>query len=163
MPYPSPQCRHAIWSSKRAGAWHVASREDRPTVQSKEDPSSLTREVLDLKLRLATAMAQIDAERHDNRLLLDQIDALQAENEELQDNLEQAHYCLVKHACNGAETNRPQIPEENQWENSTTNSWLRRASSNISLDIQSLAHARSSTSSGSSSSASSISRRPCWA
>ena len=100
---------------KSADAQRMSSREGRQTVRSKEDPSPLTLEVLDLKFPLATALAQIEAEKHDNRLLLDQIDALQAENEELQDDLEHAHFCLTQ-TCNGAaeETIHPQNREEKQ-------------------------------------------------
>lgn len=43
----------------------------------------LTQEILDLKTRLAAAMAQIDAEKHDNRVLSELVTDLHFENEEL--------------------------------------------------------------------------------
>ena len=56
-----------------------------------EENLYLTQEVLDLKMRLANAMAQIDAEKHTNRLQAEQISHLCDDNDELKCYLHQAN------------------------------------------------------------------------
>ena len=56
-----------------------------------EENLYLTQEVLDLKMRLADAMAQIDAEKHVNRLQAEQISHLLDDNDELKCYLHQAY------------------------------------------------------------------------
>ena len=56
-----------------------------------EENLYLTQEVLDLKMRLAHAMAQIDAEKHMNRLQAEQISHLLDDNDELKCYLHQAY------------------------------------------------------------------------
>jgi len=48
-----------------------------------QEGQPITSEVLDLKIRLAAALAQIDAEKHDNRVLSELVANLHEENEEL--------------------------------------------------------------------------------
>jgi len=51
----------------------------------------LTQEIMDLKMRLATTLTHVDAEKHTNRLQSEQISDLCEENEELKNELEEAN------------------------------------------------------------------------
>lgn len=55
----------------------------------------LTQEIMDLKMRLATALTHVDAEKHTNRLQSEQISDLCEENEELKNELEEANLEII--------------------------------------------------------------------
>eukprot|EP00563_Minutocellus_polymorphus_P019912 CAMPEP_0197716228 /NCGR_PEP_ID=MMETSP1434-20131217/1188_1 /TAXON_ID=265543 /ORGANISM="Minutocellus polymorphus, Strain CCMP3303" /LENGTH=306 /DNA_ID=CAMNT_0043300557 /DNA_START=140 /DNA_END=1060 /DNA_ORIENTATION=- len=129
----------------------------------------LTQEVLDLKMRLALAMAQIDAEKHTNRLHLEQNSILHDDNENLKHELFKAYHLI----------NNVELQEKYSSEgkiDSNAASWLHQVKSNIGLlplqascapsktprstspDTASLSSTSSSTNSSTSSSACSSTR-----
>lgn len=89
----------------------------------------LTQEIMDLKMRLATALAQVDAERHTNRLQSEQITTLCDDNEDLKNELDKAHLQIIDMAQIKADTSMASpLPSTDQQEG-----WLRRVSSSMGL------------------------------
>ena len=103
-----------------------------------EENFHLTQDVLDLKMRLANAMAQIDAEKHTNRLQAEQISHLCDDNDELKCYLDQAYERIAKLERgdgNDDDINRHTDANLHQTVSCArpNEGWLRRVASTISL------------------------------
>ena len=83
---------------------------------------------MDLKMRLATALAQVDAEKHTNRLQAEQIGTLCDDNEHLKNELDEAHLQIIEMAQTKGVLAAPSIPADDKEEG-----WLRRVSSGMGL------------------------------
>ena len=83
---------------------------------------------MDLKMRLATALAQVDAEKHTNRLQAEQIGTLCDDNEHLKNELDEAHLQIIDMAQTKGVLAAPSTPADDKQEG-----WLRRVSSGMGL------------------------------
>ena len=101
-----------------------------------EENLYLTQEVLDLKMQLANAMAQIDAEKHTNRLQAEQISHLYDDNDELKCYLDQA-YERIAELESGNRNNTQHHANTNLCESASSTrpneGWLHRVASTISM------------------------------
>ena len=117
----------------------------------------LTQEIMDLKMCLATALAQVDAEKHTNRLQSEQIANLCDDNEYLKNELDEANLQIIDMTqTKGVLTAPPSTPADDKQEG-----WLRRVSSGLARSTSSstlLSARRSSTCSTSSQLKKSMSR-----
>lgn len=94
----------------------------------------LTEEVLDLKMRLADALARIDAEQHERRLQSEQIAQLCDENDELRRHLDAA--CGLDQDQDPSEEETSSSPKPAQESSSSSRpneGWLHRVASNMKL------------------------------
>lgn len=103
-----------------------------------EENFHLTQEVLDLKMRLANAMAQIDAEKHTNRLQAEQISHLCDDNDELKCYLDQAYERIAKlERGDGNDDDINRHTDANLHQEAScarpNEGWLRRVASTMSL------------------------------
>ena len=101
-----------------------------------EENLYLTQEVLDLKMRLANAMAQIDAEKHTNRLQAEEISHLYDDNDELKCYLDQA-YERIAELEGGNNNNAQHHANANLCESASSTrpneGWLHRVASTINM------------------------------
>eukprot|EP00563_Minutocellus_polymorphus_P007139 CAMPEP_0181046848 /NCGR_PEP_ID=MMETSP1070-20121207/14562_1 /TAXON_ID=265543 /ORGANISM="Minutocellus polymorphus, Strain NH13" /LENGTH=271 /DNA_ID=CAMNT_0023125475 /DNA_START=54 /DNA_END=869 /DNA_ORIENTATION=- len=113
----------------------------------------LTQEVLDLKMRLASALAQIDAEKHTNRLQSEQISNLSEDNEDLKHE--------IGKACQLIADMERQKKDSDDKKGDSTSGWIDRVKSNIGLvPSQSCAQSETALMAKSPSTASLSTRRP---
>lgn len=127
-------------STSADNLFEVKSSSNNPNDELKnqiEENLYLTKEVLDLKVRLANAMAQIDAEKHTNRLQAEQISYLCDDNDELKCYLDQA-YERIAELEKGNDNGKSQhhadtILHESASTASPNEGWLHRVASTISM------------------------------
>lgn len=102
-----------------------------------EENLYLTQEVLDLKMRLANAMAQIDAEKHANRLHAEQISHLCDDNDELMCYLDQAYERIAELEKGNDSGDTQNLADTNLCESASSTrpneGWLHRVASTISM------------------------------
>jgi len=103
----------------------------------------LTQEIMDLKMRLATALTHVDAEKHTNRLQSEQISNLCEENEELKKELDEAHLqtidmkkkeleAFLREVATPADQSKDMCPGTDSPEfRDNKQGWLRRVSNGL--------------------------------
>ena len=113
-----------------------------------EENFYLTQEVLDLKMRLANAMAQIDAEKHTNRLQAEQISQLCDDNDELKCFLNEAYKQIAdlakRNGNDGRQNNTEQSLHDSASSTRPNEGWLHRVATTISMVSNSTSSSSSS-------------------
>jgi len=93
----------------------------------------LTEDIMDLKMRLADALARIDAEQHERRLQAEQIAQLCDENDELRRHLDEACGFLDPEHRSEEGTSSSPKPAQDPTSSRPNEGWLHRVASNMRM------------------------------